>query len=627
MPARIPPSLFLLLLTSAPLARAQSTHAPDPRAIIREAERAVEARQTPALAARWHRELEQHPDDPASLFAQATLARVTYRYADATRDYDRVLALSAPAATRFRAYAALGNSEILQAGGREAAADSAMRTALALARSSHDRGAEVVAILSLGALRVHDSPIEIAQATFDSAKRALPANDPELRARVRCATATVLVRSAQKEAVTEAMAGARLARQAGAMHIVAYCLHIAASGYERLGRVYAADRLLDTAATLARTLGDRRALASILQWRGYAAFEREQADSAQRLLGQAIAEGEATGSLSPLAWSTLNLGQVSMSLDDPISAQMHMTRALALMRQIGDDWGTSIALGYIAELAREGGELEHADSLMKELIERARRAGDATVLAQTSISLAAIAGEKHDWVRTAVWLDSASAALRRTGHSGAGASLPYEHGVLALWKGDPAEAERLFRSVLPTTDSSEHVSRYLIQSRLASARLALGDTADAERMLATATDEIDSWRSGLSDSTLRVLAFRVSDRFGGPDLGAVSVLAGIAASGHIATAFELAERRRARVLRDAMLRTRNSTSTKVSRSRLRARRIASDARRGGEGDSRKGGADRIRRRSRRPADDGHRDHAEGRLRRADRAGRQHAQRH
>ena len=54
---------------------------------------------------------------------------------------------------------------------------------------------------------------------------------------------------------------------------------------------YAADRLLDTAATLARTLGDRRELATILQWRGYAAFERQQLDSAQRLLGEAIVEG------------------------------------------------------------------------------------------------------------------------------------------------------------------------------------------------------------------------------------------------------------------------------------------------------------------------------------------------
>ena len=570
---------LLLSLMLAPLARAPAQRGSDPRSIVREAERAVEQRRVPALAQRWTRELEQHPGDVAALFGQATLARLTYRYADATRDYDRILAQPASAVARFRTFSALGIADILHTEGREQEADSTLRFALALARASHDSSGQALAFATLGTLRLHDSPPEVAQTTFDSAKRVLPANDLELRARVRCGAASVLVRSARKEAITEARAGARLARKVGARHVVAYCLHIAASGYERLGRVYTADRLLDTAAALARTLGDRRALASILQWRGYAAFEREQDDSAQRLLGQAIAEGEATGSLSPLAWSTLNLGQVSMSLDDPISAQAHMTRALALMRQLGDDWGTNVALGYMAELARQAGDLDRAESLMLELNERVRLAGDASELAQTSISLAAIAGQEHDWERTAAWLDSAGAALRRTGHSGAAESLPYEHGVLALWKGDPAQAERLFRSALPITDTSEHVSRYLLQSRLASARLALGDTADAERLLATATDEIDSWRRGLSDSTLRVLAFRVSDRFGGPDLGAVSVLSAIAAYGHVAPAFELAERRRARVLRDELLRSRNARSVGPSHHAftLDASRVTLDA--------------------------------------------------
>jgi CHAT domain-containing protein/tetratricopeptide (TPR) repeat protein len=545
----------LLFLAVTPVVHAP--HASDPRAIIREAERAVEARQTPALALRWSRELAQHPDDAVALFGQATLARLAYRYADATRDYDRVLALPASTAQRLRAFAALGEADIFHTTGREAPADSASRSALALARASHDSSAQVLAFVSLATIRLHDSPADVALATIDSAKRALPANDPELRARIRCGAAAVLARGGRKEAITEARAGARLAREAGARRVAAYCLHIAATGYERLGQVFVAERLLDSATALARALGDRRELASILQWRGYAAFEREQADSAQRLLGEAIAEGQTAGSLSPLAWATLNLGQVSMSLDDPISAQSHLTRALALMRQLGDEWGTTITLGLMAELARENGELDRANAVLGEMNERARRTGDFTSIAQTNISLAAIAAQKHNFARTSVLLDSAGAALKRSGHSTAEAALPFEHGMLALWMGKPAEAERLFRPLLPSTDSSEHLSRYFLQSELASARLALGDTADAERLLSTATDEIDAWRGGLSDSTLRVLAFRATDRFGGPDLGAVSVLAAIAASGHIAPAFELAERRRARVLRDALLRTRD----------------------------------------------------------------------
>ena len=550
-------SASTLLLALAPTSRAPEPRAPDPRTIVRQAERAVESRQASLLAAKWHRALEQRPANATALFAQATLERLTYRYSDASRDYELLRALPATAGGRFRAFSALGEAEMFFIRAREADAGAASASALDIARASRDSSAQVLALVNLGILRLRTASPEVSLATFDSATRVLPAGDLELRARIRCGRASVLARTTREEAVTEAKAGARLARQAGARRVVANCLHVAASGYERLGRLYAADRLLDTAATLARTLGDRRELATILQWRGYAAFERQQLDSAQRLLGEAIVEGEAAGSISPLAWSALNLAEVSIALDDPISAEAHMTRALALMRQLGDAWGTSEALGFVAELALASGDVDRAATLYKELRDRAARANDAPLEAQTNIQLAAIAARRRDWGSASALLDSAGVALRRASRTPAAAALPYEHGVVALWSNQPAAAEKLFRLALEQADTGEHVSRYLAQGRLAAARLALRDTASAERWLTTSTDELDSWRNGLSDSTLRILAFQVSDRFGGPELGAASVLAAVAASGHVAAAFELAERRRARMLRDGLLRTRH----------------------------------------------------------------------
>ncbi|MDQ2765662.1 MAG: CHAT domain-containing protein [Gemmatimonadota bacterium] len=556
--------LFLLLL--APLGRPAALKAPDPRSIVREVERAVAAQRTPALAARWSLERGQHPGDASALFAQATLERLTYRYPEASHDYELLKAFPAATGGRFRAFSALGEAEMFFIRALESEAGAASGSALMLARASRDSSAEVLALVNLGILRLRKASPEVALATFDSAARVVPGSDLELRARIHCGRASVLARTAREEAVTEAKTGARLARAAGARRVVANCLHVAASGYERLGRLYAADRLLDTAATLARTLGDRRELATILQWRGYAAFERQQLDSAQRLLGQAIIEGEAAGSISPLAWSALNLAEVSIALDDPISAEAHMTRALALMRQLGDAWGTTEALGVVAELSLASGDVDRASTLYGELNDRATRTSDAPLASQTNIHLAAIAARRRDWPRAAALLDSAGSALRRTGRPAKTAALPYEHGVVALWRGSPAEAERLFRLALNAADSGEHVSRYLAQGRLAAARLAQGDTADAERWLTTATDELDSWRNGLSDSTLRVFAFQVSDRFGGPELGSASVLAAVAASGHVAAAFELAERRRARMLRDGLLRARNAkAATSISK--------------------------------------------------------------
>jgi tetratricopeptide (TPR) repeat protein len=544
-------ALILALATHAPAQRA-----PDPRAIIREAEHAVQERRVPALALKWDRALAQDPDNAANLFAKATLERLTYRYAEATRDFDRIRALSPSEGGAFRAFAALGESDIASNAARLAEASAASTAALTVARASHYKSAEVLALLTLGALRLRDATPAVALALFDSAVRLVPARDIDLRARARCYRATALARTSKPEAITEARAGARLAGEAGASRIVALCLHVAASGDERLGHYYAADRLFDTAGRLARAAGDRRELASILQWRGYAAFEREQIDSAQRLLGEAREEAEATGSTSVMAWSSLNLAQVSIALDDPVSAESYMTRALELMRQLGDQWGTTVALSYVGQLALQAGDIDRADTLFREQASRVAQGGDASTLAQLYVSLASIATRKHEWPRALAMLDSASAAFVRTGHPAALSTLPYEHGVIALRRNQPAEADRLFRAAIDQVDSSEHVTRYIFQSRLAAARLAAGDTADAERRLTIATDEVDGWRRGLSDSTLRVLAFQIADRFGGPDLGTASVLGAIAASGHIASAFELGERRRARLLRDRLLRTR-----------------------------------------------------------------------
>ena len=556
----LPRVVVLSLLAFAPL-----TRPPGPREIVRETERAIASGDTAALASQFRRALARDSLDARALFARATLERLSYHYLDASRDYDRFRAYPASIGGRFRAFAALGQAEMLFIAAREAEAAAASGAALQLARATSDSSAQVLALVNLGIIRLRKSPSELALATFDSAARALPANDPELRARIACGRASVFARLAREEAVSQARAGALLARRAGAWRVVANCLHVEASGYERLGRPYAADRLLDTAATLARRLGDRRELATILQWRGYAAFDRQQLDSAQRLLGDAIIEGDAAGSISPLAWSALNLGEVSIALDDPVSAEQHMTRALELMRKLGDQWGTNEALSFIAELASSSGDYDRASAMYGELAEHAAKTADLPLLAELKSQLAAIAVRRRDGATATRLLDEAGDALRRTGRPAATASLPYEHGVVALWSRRPAAAERNFRAALAGADSTEHVTRYLAQSRLASARLAQGDTADAERWLTRATDELDTWRAGLSDSTLRVLAFQVVDRFGGQELGTASVLAGIAASGHVASAFELAERRRARQLRDGLLRMRTAKSSGARR--------------------------------------------------------------
>ena len=212
----LPRSVPLLLLALAPIAiRAPDPAASNPRSIVREAERAVENRETPALAARWRRALELHPANASALFAQATLERLTYRYPEASRDYELLRALPASTGGRFRAFSALGEAEMFFIRAREAEAGAASGAALDIARASRDSSAEVLALVNLGILRLRKASPEVALATFDSASRVLPERDLELRARIRCGRASVLARTAREEAVTEAKAGARLARAGG----------------------------------------------------------------------------------------------------------------------------------------------------------------------------------------------------------------------------------------------------------------------------------------------------------------------------------------------------------------------------------------------------------------------------
>ena len=163
---------------SAPLAtigpaRPLPSHA-DPRSIVREAERAVESRQAPLLAARWNLASKQHPADASALFAQATLERLTYRYPEASRDYELLRAFPASdrrPLPRLRRTRRSGNVLHARAGSEASAASG---SALAIARASRDSSAEVLALVNLGILRLRKTSPEVALATFDSAARVVP---------------------------------------------------------------------------------------------------------------------------------------------------------------------------------------------------------------------------------------------------------------------------------------------------------------------------------------------------------------------------------------------------------------------------------------------------------------------
>lgn len=571
----LPLLLVARLLVGAPATAMASPPDTNPRGIIAAVVRAVESNTAETAGAAWRARLERDPGDVAARFALATLDRLSYRYPAAISGYTAVRALPPAQAGRFAAFAWLGEGQVHWISGHYAEATASYTAAIERARALRDAEAEALALVALGAQRLRSRDPSAAAATFDSAARLIPRADLQLRAAYTCGRAALLARLAKPEAMREARSGAALARRAGDRRQEAGCLYAVASGYQRQGHLDRAARLFDSLAVRLEQLHDRAGLAAVLQWSGYIALTRERFNDGQRLLGRAVAEATASGNRSAEAWASMNLAQVSIALADPISATSYIDRSLELMRQLGDDWGVQNALGFTGQLALATGDTARARAVFTELVGRAARAGDVPLEAEYHRSLASVAIRAKQWQEAARELDRARDLLLAAGRPPHEAAYTYERGILALRRGDYPAARRAFEAALASADTAHRVSRVLAEARLAETWLRLGDTTQAEQRLTHASDELDAWRAGLSDSTLRVLAFQVTDEFGGASLGTASIIAAVAARGRVAQAFALAERRRARLLQDELLRT--GTAPLTPGERRHGRRLSLDS--------------------------------------------------
>ncbi len=524
----------------------------DPRALVRESARAVERGTEAAVRRSWLARAQRDSLDAAAQFGLATLDRLSYDYAGADARYARVEAMARERAGRFPAFAALGLAQGRFTTGRYAEAGTDFDRARQLARAGRDSAAEALALIGLGWLRLRSGDPARARAVLDTAAALVGRRALDLRAALACGRAAALVRTLGPRAAVEGRAGAALARRAGDPRLEANCLNGVANSLAQSGQLPAAARAL---ADVAGRLRDRAGLASALQWAGYVALSRDRFDEAQRLLGQAILEAEASGNRSALAWSLLDLARVSIVFSDPASARAQTARALGEMRAIGDEWGVTNALGFDGQLADLAGDTARARSVYVELAGRATAEGDAGLEAEMATRLASLATRERAWPEAERLLDRARAALARASRPAAAVAQPYERGVLALRRGDLPQARTLLSDALEAAHgTAPQIAPYLAGVRLAETVLAQGDTARAEVLLGRAEERLDRWRAGLSDSTLRVLAFQVLDEFGGPDLGSATVINAVAARGRVAQALALVERERARDLRDQLIR-------------------------------------------------------------------------
>ncbi|HEU4641118.1 MAG TPA: CHAT domain-containing protein [Gemmatimonadaceae bacterium] len=545
---------MLITLLAAALAVLPSAGGTDSaRAVVRSAVRGVERDGGTVLERAWRARLARSPNDRAAMLGLATLSRLTYRYADAERRYRALADVAGAPADAWVTYARLGIAEQLYDRGLMAASDSEYVLARAAARRTGDPLAEAEALLGLAFLRANSDGIPTGFALVDSAARLIPDSALTVRANYECRRGVLDAVLLRPAAVEEGERGAALARRAGAPRFEAQCLRAQALAFSLRHSPDTALVLLRRTAALERRARDRSALGETLLriadiLRGQGAL-----GDAKAAIDQAMTEAEAAHSQFALASANLNAGALALQLNDRVPAGEYIRRAAEMFAAQEDTSSVMIAHEFLADLDVAAGDYGAARREALETLRWYQHSGEVPRQLEMFQSLATIAMRAHDWNAAARAIADGRALARRHGLPRADDWMAYEEGRLALYRGALDTAERRLGDYLRERAPDEHLHIYEARAHLADVYARRGDAERAERELAAATRELDTWRATLGDAELRVLAFQAGAGEEAEADGVVPrVLASLARAGRADGAFAIAERRRARELADRL---------------------------------------------------------------------------
>src|SRR3954468_12125248 len=517
----------LLLLTASP-------DSLDPPVIVGDVIRAIEGDSAAALAARWDTQVAHDSSDRAALFGLATLARLQYRYADAERLYARVVGSDTLSPDRLGAYVLLGRAQAFDAQGLDEKAVAAMARARSAAQRVHDPSAEGEALIVISLQRAYTAGIEAGLATLDTVERLVPPTRYDLHAirmRLRAALRGTVGRP---EAHGDAREALELARKSGLRRLVAAALKSEAQLLFFEGKRDSSIVVLRRAEEQYRQAHERVELASTLLWHVNALLNKGDLGQANELVLQALEEGQRASNQFAVGTAYTAAGSIALSLNDYPAASRDLDRSIALFRQVGDSASEMKARDYLTVTAFASGDLAEARRQALEVLRWYQRTGEALIEFSVHRNLAIIAMREGNWSAAEQALRDAHALATRVKRPLWIKELQYDEGRLALRVGDLASAERSLTGYLASLDSSQHVFRHDARVRLAEVYARRGDLARAQREATAAWDELDRWRSTLSDADLRLLAFQASaTEMSDRDAELVRLLGEIAQGGRI----------------------------------------------------------------------------------------------
>ena len=555
------PLTALLLLLLRPAAASASVLNPavdEAQIVLRDAALAVRGDSLAAMRERWTTRLRRDSTDRAAALGLATLARLTYDFADAERRYRRLFVTGASPADEYDAYARIGLGQALESQwmGAEAAVD-LYEQALASARRAASRAAEGTAHFRLGEALGRRGRRREALAHLDSAMQVLPATAGDIRAALRCRRAQVFLVAAAPGSADSLRVARDFAAAVDDDEAYALCLSATSLDYVMRGKTDSVT--LTYAARIAhrKRMHDRSGLSlSLLSYADYLQTHGEFGAST-RMFRQALAEAQASQNHYAEATIANQLGIMALALNDAATAAAYVKRAAHEFETARDTSSQMLTLSSLADISLAAGDLEGARRQLVGILGFWRAQLDWERLVDLNDQLVRIEIRSGDLAAAGRALDSAASAARRTQSPAALANVAYHRAELAVARGDLPGAERDLARYLAAADTSAHLARYDGRVHLAQVRARRGDLASAERELAAAGAEVDAWRKTLADPEIRTLAFQAS-AFETNNLNAriAEVIARLAQAGRAPGAFELAEGRRARELADHLARTR-----------------------------------------------------------------------
>ena len=491
-------------------------------------------------------------DGERARLARATIDRLTYRYADAEREYVS-LAADVQAGDAVRAYATLGLGLLHLQRARLRDAEPLLRLAADRLDGPDARAGRAQALTHLAVVVARTVSIDSAIATFAIAERTALPGDAWLRTLVRCNALVMQVRSADRTAASRARAEASAAIGAGNRRAAAACLAALAQDQERRSQQDSAMATFQEVAELQRATRNLSALAVTLQWQGYVVRARGDVVKARALLEEAVALGRKTETLAASSWAELSLADVALSFGDIPAAGRYARSASATFEQTGDRSGLLIARRFEGDAALLNGSLPAARAAYEQVL-RDAPAVFPTAGVHARARLATVARFEGDWVAAERELDAARADAARLDIPQWEHDDAYARAMLALSRGNLDEARNRLQQLDSIVDPRDLASRSDILTRLAEVHVRAGRVAEGEAELLRAGTFVDELRSALTDRDLRLSVVEARYLDWDRDLGFATTLAGLVTAGSVPTAFQLSEQRRARLLLEGLVR-------------------------------------------------------------------------